>query len=106
MLLKMRYLVQFLIPALIVVVVVYMAARVKRGPGEADAESTSNDTATFILILVVVIGPVMYLVPTAADKRLAGLRAEAHLRSPYHRGDAPQPESAGPYVVLTRTRCA
>lgn len=30
-----------------------------------------------VLILVVVIGPVMYLVPTAADKRLTGLRAEA-----------------------------
>jgi hypothetical protein len=30
-----------------------------------------------ILILVIVIGPVMYLVPTAADKRLTGLRAEA-----------------------------
>jgi len=30
-----------------------------------------------LLILVVVIGPVMYLVPTAQDKRLTGLRAAA-----------------------------
>jgi hypothetical protein len=30
-----------------------------------------------VLILVVVIGPVMYLVPTAADKRLTNLRAAA-----------------------------
>lgn len=50
----MRYLVQFLVPALIVVVVVYLLARTKRGQDEA-SENTgeSSDTGTFILILVV-----------------------------------------------------
>ncbi len=50
----MRYLVQFLVPALIVVVVVYLLARTKRGQDEADnGDSQSSDTGTFILILVV-----------------------------------------------------
>lgn len=48
----MRYLVQFLVPALIVVVVVYLLARTKRGQDEA-GEGGSSDTGTFILILVV-----------------------------------------------------
>lgn len=50
----MRYLVQFLVPALIVVVVVYLLARTKRGQDEAgNGDSASSDTGTFILILVV-----------------------------------------------------
>lgn len=50
----MRYLVQFLVPALIVVVVVYLLARTKRGQDEADnGDRQSSDTGTFILILVV-----------------------------------------------------
>lgn len=50
----MRYMVQFLVPALIVVIVVYLLVRTKRGQDEA-AESTDagSDTGTFILILVV-----------------------------------------------------
>ncbi|MEM8766880.1 MAG: hypothetical protein AAGE43_05520 [Pseudomonadota bacterium] len=48
----MRYLVQFLVPALIVVVVVYLLARTKRGQDEA-GEGEASDTGTFILILVV-----------------------------------------------------
>ncbi len=49
----MRYLVQFLVPALIIVVVVYLLARTKRGQDEAADGSESSDTGTFILILVV-----------------------------------------------------
>ncbi len=50
----MRYLVQFLVPALIVVVVVYLLARTKRGQDEASENTDeSSDTGTFILILVV-----------------------------------------------------
>ncbi len=50
----MRYLVQFLVPALIVVVVVYLLARTKRGQDEAaDGSEGSSDTGTFIFILVV-----------------------------------------------------
>ena len=50
----MRYLVQFLVPALIVVVVVYLLARTKRGQDEAaDEAGGSSDTGTFIFILVV-----------------------------------------------------
>jgi Mn2+/Fe2+ NRAMP family transporter len=50
----MRYLVQFLVPALIVVVVVYLLARTKRGQDEAgDATEGGSDTGTFILILVI-----------------------------------------------------
>ena len=50
----MRYLVQFLVPALIVVVVVYLLARTKRGQDEAsEGTGQSSDTGTFILILVV-----------------------------------------------------
>ena len=50
----MRYLVQFLVPALIVVVVVYLLARTKRGQDEASDEAgESSDTGMFIFILVV-----------------------------------------------------
>ena len=50
----MRYLVQFLVPALIVVVVVYLLAKTKRGQDEAaDDAGERSDTVTFILILVV-----------------------------------------------------
>ena len=50
----MRYLVQFLVPALIVVVVVYLLARTKRGQDEAaNGDGDTSDTGTFILILVV-----------------------------------------------------
>ena len=50
----MRYLVQFLIPALIVVVTVYLLAKTKRGQDEAsDDGGERSDTVTFILILVV-----------------------------------------------------
>ena len=54
--------VQFLIPALIVVGVVYLLVRTKRGQDEAlyernhesaDDSAGSSDTGTFILILVV-----------------------------------------------------
>ena len=48
----MRYMVQFLVPALIVLGVVYLLARTKRGQDEAD-DADSSDTGTFILILVV-----------------------------------------------------
>jgi len=50
----MRYLAQFLVPALIVVVVVYLLARTKRGQDETGEDAGSgNDTGTFILILIV-----------------------------------------------------
>lgn len=50
----MRYLVQFLVPALIVVVVVYLLARTKRGQDEAAGTgSEPSDTGTFIFILIV-----------------------------------------------------
>ena len=50
----MRYMVQFLVPALIVVTVVYLLARTKRGQDEADEDTDAgSDTGTFILILVV-----------------------------------------------------
>jgi hypothetical protein len=50
----MRYLVQFLVPALIVVVVVYLLARTKRGQDEASGEAgEGSDTGMFIFILVV-----------------------------------------------------
>jgi hypothetical protein len=50
----MRYMVQFLVPALIVVTVVYLLARTKRGQDEADeGTDDGSDTGTFILILVV-----------------------------------------------------
>jgi len=50
----MRYLVQFLVPGLIVVVVVYLLARTKRGQDEANESGEgASDTGTFILILVV-----------------------------------------------------
>ena len=50
----MRYMVQFLVPGLIVVMVVYLLARTKRGQDEANADDAGNsDTGTFILILVV-----------------------------------------------------
>ena len=47
----MRYLAQFLIPALIVVTVVYLLTSTRRAkPAE---ERTSGDTGVFILILIV-----------------------------------------------------
>ena len=59
----MRYLAQFLIPALIVIAVVYLASRSRRQappgrePGQpaagASAGTPAGDTATFIVILVV-----------------------------------------------------
>ena len=50
----MRYLVQFLVPALIILVVVYLLARTKRGQDESSGNAgASSDTGTFILILVV-----------------------------------------------------
>lgn len=49
----MRYLAQFLVPALIVVVVVYLLARTKRGQDEAEDDAGASDTGTFVLILVV-----------------------------------------------------
>lgn len=47
----MRYLIQFLIPVLILVVVVYLLARTKSGQDEAS--EGARDTGMFILILVV-----------------------------------------------------
>ena len=53
----MRYFAQFLVPGLIVVVVVYLLVRTKRGQDETQERSTgsegTSDTGTFILILVV-----------------------------------------------------
>ena len=49
----MRYLAQFLVPALIVVVVVYLLAHTKRGQDEARDGNASSDSGTFVLILVV-----------------------------------------------------
>ena len=50
----MRYMVQFLVPALIILGVVYLLVRTKRGQDEASEDSgESSDTGTFILILVV-----------------------------------------------------
>jgi hypothetical protein len=49
----LRYLVQFLVPALIVVSVVYLLAKVKRGQDESEDGPPASDTGTFILILVV-----------------------------------------------------
>lgn len=50
---RMRYLIQFLVPALIVVMVVYLLARTKRATDDDDVDNPSSDTGTFILILVV-----------------------------------------------------
>ena len=47
----MRYLIQFLVPALILVAVVYLLGRNRRG-GDGE-DGTSADTGTFALILVV-----------------------------------------------------
>lgn len=52
----MRYLFQFLIPAAIVAVVVYLLIR-NRTRSDASAED-SSDTATFMLILIVGAGVV------------------------------------------------
>jgi hypothetical protein len=49
----MRYLAQFLVPALIVVAVVYLLAKAKRGQDETEQGAPASDTGTFILILVV-----------------------------------------------------
>jgi hypothetical protein len=46
----MRYLMQFLVPALILVTVVYLLGRTRRA---GDQEPGQSDTGTFILILVV-----------------------------------------------------
>ena len=48
---EMRYLIQFLIPAIILLAVVYLLGRNRRGRGEDD--DRSRETMTFILILVV-----------------------------------------------------
>jgi multisubunit Na+/H+ antiporter MnhB subunit len=47
----MRYFIQFLIPAIILVAVVYLLGRNRRASGED--EDRGRETATFILILVV-----------------------------------------------------
>ena len=46
----MRYLIQFLVPALVLVAVVYLLGRTRRA---GDAQAGSGDTGTFMLILVV-----------------------------------------------------
>jgi Na+/proline symporter len=50
----MRYLAQFLVPALIILVVVYLLARTKRGQDESTENTgAGSDTGTFVLILVI-----------------------------------------------------
>lgn len=49
----MRYLAQLLVPALIVVAVVYLLAHTKRGQDENRDGSDGSDNGTFVLILVV-----------------------------------------------------
>ncbi|MCZ6709232.1 MAG: hypothetical protein O7B25_02595 [Gammaproteobacteria bacterium] len=52
----MRYLIQLLIPALIFIVVVYLAirgGRVRSSKAQTTAEGDSFDTGMFILILVI-----------------------------------------------------
>ena len=49
----MRYLAQFLIPALIIVTVIYLLARTRRGRGEPEDGIPPSDTGTFITILIV-----------------------------------------------------
>lgn len=49
----MRYLAQFLVPALIILTVVYLLARTKRGQDESEEGAPTSDTGTFITILVV-----------------------------------------------------
>lgn len=54
MLIHMRYLAQFLVPALIILGVVYLLVRTKRGQDESTAEGeNSSDNGMFALILVV-----------------------------------------------------
>jgi len=48
----MRYLAQLLVPALIVVAVVYLLANTKRGQDET-RNGNGSDNGTFVLILVV-----------------------------------------------------
>ena len=47
----MRYLIQFLVPALIVVAVVYLLSRTRSA--NAQQQEGASETGTFILILVV-----------------------------------------------------
>ena len=49
----MRYLAQLLVPALIIVTVVYLLARTKRGQDETREGADGSDNGTFLLILVV-----------------------------------------------------
>lgn len=49
----MRYLAQLLVPALIVVAVVYLLARTKQGQDEAREAGDGSENTTFVLILVV-----------------------------------------------------
>lgn len=49
----MRYLAQLLVPALIVVVVVYLLARTKRGQDEAREAGDGSENGTFVMILVI-----------------------------------------------------
>lgn len=49
----MRYLAQLLVPALIIVTVVYLLARTKRGQDETREGTDGSDNGTFLLILVV-----------------------------------------------------
>jgi hypothetical protein len=49
----MRYLTQLLVPALIVVTVVYLLANTKRGQDETRNSNGGSDNGTFVLILVV-----------------------------------------------------
>ncbi|MGE0622274.1 MAG: hypothetical protein AB7I04_03085 [Pseudomonadales bacterium] len=49
----MRYLAQLLVPALIVVAVVYLLANTKRGQDESRDGGNGSDSGTFVLILVV-----------------------------------------------------
>ena len=49
----MRSLIQFLVPALILVVVVYLLGRTRRGNSGSSDQAADSDTGTFVLILVV-----------------------------------------------------
>ena len=49
----MRYLVQFLIPALIFVGVLYALTRQRRGRPRSEAGTGDSDTGAFVVILIV-----------------------------------------------------
>ena len=49
----MRYLVQFVIPALIFVGVLYALSRSRRGGSETGSGSGDSDTGAFVVILIV-----------------------------------------------------